>query len=85
MASLIAGKCQDINQERIQQDDVGGWKGVGGLPGCSPPKSKLKKPEIVDTATSTVSHGSPFNLNQSLKSADDWYIGILKYKINLGI
>ena len=85
MASLITGKCQDINQERIQQGDSGGG-GVGGvLPGCSPPKSKLKKPDIVHTTTSNVLHGLHFSLNRPLKSADGWYIGILIYKINLDI
>jgi hypothetical protein len=84
MASLITGKCQDINQGRIQQDDGGGGGGggAGGLPGCSPPKSKLKKPDTVDTTISNVLHGLPFSLNHPLQSADDWYIGILKYIIN---
>jgi len=64
MASLIAGKCQDINQERIQQEDGGGAGGWGGegLSGCSPPKSKLKKADIVDTTTSNVLHITWFTL-----------------------
>jgi hypothetical protein len=39
--------------------------GVGrGLRACSLPKSKLKKPDMVDTVISNVLHGLPFSLNQ---------------------
>jgi hypothetical protein len=35
-------------------------------------------PDFVDTMMSKVLRDLRFNLNQSLKSADDWYIGMLQ-------
>jgi hypothetical protein len=43
------------------------------------PKSKFKK--IVDMMISNVLRDLPFSRNQHLKSADDYFIGILKNKM----
>jgi hypothetical protein len=52
----------------------------GGVPGCDlpPPPNEIKKTDFVDIIISKILRDLHFSLNQPLKSADDWYIGILK-------
>jgi hypothetical protein len=55
--------------------------GGGGLPGCNPPNPQnrnLKSSGFVDIMVSKVLRDFPFSRNQSLKSADDQYVRILK-------
>jgi hypothetical protein len=60
------------------------WRTQGaGLPGCRPPppphqKRNLKNADFVDTILSKVVRDLRFNLNQPMKSADDWYSGSLE-------
>jgi hypothetical protein len=62
-----------------------GQEGGGGLPGCStskpPINPNLKSTDFVDIMISKVLRDFPFSRNQPLKSADDWYITILKNKL----
>jgi hypothetical protein len=46
-----------------------------------PENRNLKNTDFVDTMTSNVLRDFPFNRNQPLKPADDWYIRILKNKL----
>jgi hypothetical protein len=56
-----------------------GVKPEGGL---QPPKWQFKKnASSVDMVISDVLHDLPFSRKQSLKSADNQYIGVLKNKI----
>ena len=50
------------------------------LPGCTPPKSKLKRTHLVDTIL-YVLRDLPLSRNQPLKPANGQYIGIVKNKI----
>jgi hypothetical protein len=52
-------------------------------PSSNPPpkKPKLKKHTFVDSMISEVLRDFPFSRNQTLKSADYWYIQILKNKL----
>ena len=56
---------------------------VEGLPGCTPsiPIEILKNANFLDALMCNIIHDLPFSLNQPLKSADDWYIGVLKNKV----
>jgi hypothetical protein len=56
---------------------------AAGLQPPKPPKPKLKKKntDFVDIMTSKISHDFPLSRTQALKSADDWYIRILKNKL----
>jgi hypothetical protein len=53
-------------------------RGAAGL--YSPHITLLKTTDFVDTMITNVLRDLPFSRNQPLKSADDWYIGILKNK-----
>lgn len=69
--SLITGKCQGINQERIQQGEVGGGCGAGGSAArLQPFKIEIKETQILWTRMISNVHGLSFSLDQSLKSAD---------------
>ena len=62
---------------------VAHWGTQGGrrLPGCSPPcpnEIKKKHTDFVDPMISKVLRDLRFSLHQPLKSADNWYIGMLK-------
>ena len=46
-----------------------------------PPKIEIKKKIGFVDIISKLLHDLPFSRNQLLKSADDWYIGILKNKL----
>jgi hypothetical protein len=62
----------------------GAYKGRGGgvYRAATDSKSRnLKKADFVDTRILSILHNLPFSRNQPLKSADDYYIGILKNKI----
>jgi hypothetical protein len=48
-----------------------------------PPKRNLKSTGSVDTNLLKAVRNLRFSLNQPLKSADDWYIGILKNVITV--
>jgi hypothetical protein len=87
MASLITGKCQDINQERMRQGDGGSGRGGGRAARLEPSIIEIKETRYCghDDIKCFFLHEIPFSLNQPLKSGDGWYIGILKYKINLGL
>ena len=56
-------------------DIIGEHTRAGYSPVASPPP--FKKQKHLNTMISTVKRNSHFNPNHSLKSADDWYIGIL--------
>ena len=59
------------------------WRTQGGRGGCrnAAPllqiEIKKKKTDFVDTIISELLCNLHFSLDQPLKSADDWYIGIL--------
>jgi hypothetical protein len=52
--------------------------GGGCSPAAPPTKRNLKNTDFVDTMLSKGLRDFPFSLHEPLKSADDWYIGILK-------
>ena len=62
--------------------NISGRAPRGGLPGCRPPppKSTFKTTQIfLDAVISSVLRDLlAFSLNKPLKSADDWYMGVLK-------
>jgi hypothetical protein len=68
-----------ISITRDKGHPQGGRGGAGLQPVPNPQKLKLKKKtDFVDIMISEVLRDLPFCRNQPLKSADDWYIRILK-------
>ena len=82
---LIEGKVDQRWTKKYFRSTQGHTQG-GGVAGLQPypqnPQDRnLKKTDFVDIMISKVSRDLPFSRNQPLKSADDWYIGILKNKL----
>jgi hypothetical protein len=57
---------------------MGATNGAGAAAQQLPANQNLKYTDFVDMMTSQVLRNLRFNQNQPLKSADDWYFGILK-------
>jgi hypothetical protein len=55
--------------------------GAAGLQPPQTPQNRNKNTHFVDITISNVICDLPFSRNQPLKSADDWYIRILKNKL----
>jgi hypothetical protein len=57
---------------------MGASNGTGAAAQQLPTKQNLKYTDFLDMTTSQVLRNLRFSQNQPLKSADDWYIGILQ-------
>jgi hypothetical protein len=77
-----------VTENILLGSSVAGAHPKWGSPAVAPPPTQnrnyKKNTGFVDTI-SDILRDPPFSRNQSLKSVDDWYTGILKNKIkNLG-